>query len=648
MSYTSPSYLVHPPKQLDLHPSVREPIDPLEFRGIFSTNTPALYDQKHHWLDLVISHWDIRRFDACTLQGKKVYSISTPLDSDEMPYTTLTKHLETGSETRRIAMFDWKCFGEPIRIRCPQWGTGDRWTPAPTLIKGRFRNQLAGWAYRIWKESIYHYFTGPDGVEYVWRTSERSSQLFHTIKPTYLPIACVSEPTRIHTGPWERYKRRVIRFNRRASTLDLDMVMITFLIVDDKRVRKYPPNVWNPRLPLLHLHCNDGPEEKLEEIEWRRGPPPAVLSRRQPIDDPDLPLPIRDALKRGDYYHMTKTLPTTAPSISSPSSPQHVEPPSSVDSDGSSDEDSLGGHKSEPRTSDDEPSQYERPIVLTIRFQDEKGVPSRPHTEPAGGRSEPANSRHRSSKPHIHDDGPLRGRKARKSTQESLNNASVVDDTDKADPVRRHRARKAATFNPSDDDDHYPVHRQKRHASPKHAVRRSKSRNRRISHDSDSGDGCDVKPPRRRKRKGEQDEESSATRSRTTRGEELVSPRLTPTPRTHHQSLPNQKPSPPPSSHHTPKRNEENAPPRRRRLRHRVESRNIYHIPASNQPIGAPFVPSSRRLGQSAVGMSAPPKVKIRCVFPSPERGTRHRPIFGDPGPLEGILKTDESDPDSN
>lgn len=403
-------------------------------------------------------------------------------------------------------------------------------------------------------------------------------------------------------------------FNQRATTLDLDMVIITFLIVDNKRIRKFLPNLWNYACPPFPSHCHGDSEEKLNVSVWRRAPPFQQLTS--------------GLLVRDEQCDAGKTCQSTTTSI--PSSPHDDEPPSSVygDDDDSDQGSPAKGLQHDPYSADDEASHLLRLRVRTVRFEDEKETPPVRHEELLGAISSRCISRPRSGDED--EDASPRG------NQGSLSKGRAAHDINKTLLVRRRCVSNIWTADLSDNED-YPIHIHKRHISPKHAARRSKSQHRSHSLDDQRHGLCDAPP---KQREGERDEESSAPPRRIASRKYPSSLIHAPYPPSRHRSTPSETPSLKRSSHWSGKRSHESALIHRRQ---KVQKASIYHVPASNQPLG-PFVPSSRRPGRSAVGMFEPPKVKIRCVFPSPERGTRCRPIFGHPGPLQSILKKDVSD----
>ena len=122
-----------------LHPDHTHPLDHV---GVPQTNGGKThYDPEHSWKDYVFSHWDIRRFDLCTLEGEKIYAVETTEDMNEFPFTTLSR-----KRAGTIATYDWKGWGYPTKVLCARWTKRKKrttqWMLASNYLKGRFRNGL--------------------------------------------------------------------------------------------------------------------------------------------------------------------------------------------------------------------------------------------------------------------------------------------------------------------------------------------------------------------------------------------------------------------------------------------------------------------------------------------------------------------------
>ncbi|KAH6911114.1 hypothetical protein BKA70DRAFT_53161 [Coprinopsis sp. MPI-PUGE-AT-0042] len=248
-------------------PAIQEPSDPLpvesvhplDLAGITQTNGSChFYDEENNWRDLILTHWDIRRFDVCTLQGDKIYSVKTPEDLDVSPYTTLNRRKRT------IATYDWKGLKHPTRVLCPLWTKRKKkpqdWMFAANYVKGRLRNNFCSSS----SDAVHHTVrTSHDCEKYVWQSTKDRCVLYHVKAPRDLPdfvsecplianefptIASVHGPELITTGPIKGTMKRVLRYNE-INPLNLDMIMSTFLTVDDKRVRKYLPDIWTSDIP---------------------------------------------------------------------------------------------------------------------------------------------------------------------------------------------------------------------------------------------------------------------------------------------------------------------------------------------------------------------------------------------------------------
>ncbi|TFK27428.1 hypothetical protein FA15DRAFT_212970 [Coprinopsis marcescibilis] len=220
-------------------------------------STSSLLNHPYNYstmIDLLFIHDDFDNTLVVTLDGRAQYEMTTPLFPDK-PRITLVRQLYDahpkvaagnaldaslkGGTGRTIAEIQWKVLDHPTIIRSKLLASdkADGSVRARRFLQRRHRFSPCS------------YFVGDDGVDYRWKVTKGVGCALMRMD-TRVEIAA-SARTFIQEGLYAGEVKPLLQINPDTS-LDLDLLIMSFLIVENKRKSK-----WRERYDGTYKHGPD-------------------------------------------------------------------------------------------------------------------------------------------------------------------------------------------------------------------------------------------------------------------------------------------------------------------------------------------------------------------------------------------------------